>query len=704
MNTYGSNGNLPYFYNTYEHPNGEDYWRQPCHGMGTVPNTALHNQGYDTAYYGSSEINPHAPCGIFYGSGNLIASASFQPSGMSHQGSNEGLPPLPPDPVPPEEPPSGRLQELESSPPPPLPPEPPPSLEVAGKALNNTAERWQGPWTRHNVGHATAVGSAADEADWVDGAPPLPPEQPPDEAQPPLPSAHENITDPILRSPCQQPDGPRFLPNNMGGFSSHESLSLAGGSHFGQWGVAPPPAPTHYSSTVPSYQEGYTDVPLTHGQQIHGGQNPQFPAWAPDIHYTPHAWGGHVQHSYDCMGMQQTSSDPWNAQYQRDSFGNDIAPEGPEPPDRKASVDLDIVDACKLFLTPGRSKRPQHICIILRGLPGSGKSSIAKKIRELEMDLGGEPPRLHALDDYFVTEVEKESEEIDARGHKRKRKDRGMEYCYESELEGPYLLSLSKAVKKTLEERRYKMVVMDAPNIQIEEFQDVWATAQRASYEVYVLQPLERDLEVCYSRNIHGRSREDIADMAAAWEDCPPLYTLLDVSKLIAGSDASADVKVLEGIREVNMEAGSDEDEPAEAPLDEGSEGLQLLRSNRWASLDDEQPKRIRVDRAMKRSKVGDGPPSAAASGARGKEGIGSTKSGPKKSVRWPDEVVHSAGFSIGGALRQQLETVYVLEGLGPQQESSEVLNRHISFAEQLKADKRSEQEAFRSILLGGLR
>jgi hypothetical protein len=39
-------------------------------------------------------------------------------------------------------------------------------------------------------------------------------------------------------------------------------------------------------------------------------------------------------------------------------------------------------------------------------------------------------------------------------------------------------MSLSKAVKKTLEERRYKMVVMDAPNVRVEDFQDVWATAQ----------------------------------------------------------------------------------------------------------------------------------------------------------------------------------------------------------------------------------
>lgn len=39
----------------------------------------------------------------------------------------------------------------------------------------------------------------------------------------------------------------------------------------------------------------------------------------------------------------------------------------------------------------------------MRGLPGSGKSHIAKKLREIEAEQGGEPPRIHSIDDYFVT-------------------------------------------------------------------------------------------------------------------------------------------------------------------------------------------------------------------------------------------------------------------------------------------------------------
>ncbi len=38
-----------------------------------------------------------------------------------------------------------------------------------------------------------------------------------------------------------------------------------------------------------------------------------------------------------------------------------------------------------------------------RGLPGSGKSHVAKRLRDIEVEEGGEPPRVHSLDEYFMT-------------------------------------------------------------------------------------------------------------------------------------------------------------------------------------------------------------------------------------------------------------------------------------------------------------
>jgi len=39
--------------------------------------------------------------------------------------------------------------------------------------------------------------------------------------------------------------------------------------------------------------------------------------------------------------------------------------------------------------------------------PGSGKSYLAKMLRDLEVENGGNAPRIHSMDDYFMTEVEK---------------------------------------------------------------------------------------------------------------------------------------------------------------------------------------------------------------------------------------------------------------------------------------------------------
>jgi len=44
-----------------------------------------------------------------------------------------------------------------------------------------------------------------------------------------------------------------------------------------------------------------------------------------------------------------------------------------------------VVDARDLFLEPGRRTRPGKLVVVLRGLPGSGKSSMAKRLKDLEV-------------------------------------------------------------------------------------------------------------------------------------------------------------------------------------------------------------------------------------------------------------------------------------------------------------------------------
>ena len=73
--------------------------------------------------------------------------------------------------------------------------------------------------------------------------------------------------------------------------------------------------------------------------------------------------------------------------------------EAPKPQGEVLAVD-DLVHP------PGRYMRPPKIVIIFRGLPGSGKSFVAKNIKSQESSFGSETPRILALDDYFECDGE----------------------------------------------------------------------------------------------------------------------------------------------------------------------------------------------------------------------------------------------------------------------------------------------------------
>lgn len=57
---------------------------------------------------------------------------------------------------------------------------------------------------------------------------------------------------------------------------------------------------------------------------------------------------------------------------------------------------------------PHRSQRPAAITLIIRGIPGSGKSWLARRVRELEVAAGGRPPRILSIDPYFMVDVDED--------------------------------------------------------------------------------------------------------------------------------------------------------------------------------------------------------------------------------------------------------------------------------------------------------
>ncbi|XP_065696322.1 YLP motif-containing protein 1 isoform X7 [Patagioenas fasciata] len=189
---------------------------------------------------------------------------------------------------------------------------------------------------------------------------------------------------------------------------------------------------------------------------------------------------------------------------------------------------------------PGRDSRPERIVIIMRGLPGSGKTHVAKLIRDKEVECGGPAPRVLSLDDYFITEVEKEERDPDT-GKKVKKKV--MEYEYEAEMEETYRTSMFKTFKKTLDDGFFPFIILDAINDRVRHFEQFWSAAKTKGFEVYLAE-MSADNQTCSKRNIHGRKLKDISRMSDHWEAAPRHMMRLDIRSLL--QDAA--------IEEVEME------------------------------------------------------------------------------------------------------------------------------------------------------
>ncbi|KAK3023999.1 hypothetical protein RJ639_045019 [Escallonia herrerae] len=388
---------------------------------------------------------------------------------------------------------------------------------------------------------------------------------------------------------------------------------------------------------------------------------------------------------------------------------------------RHLSIDKPkVVDAFHLFKPPHRATRPDHMVIILRGLPGSGKSYLAKMLRDLEVENGGDAPRIHSMDDYFMTEVEKEVEESEVpkssgSARVKKRTMKVMEYCYEPEMEEAYRSSMFKAFKKTIDDGVFSFIIVDDRNLRVADFAQFWAIAKRSGYEVYLLEATYKDPAGCAARNVHGFTQDDIQKMAAQWEDAPSLYVKLDPKALLHGDDLEDN-----GILEVDMDTddlcGREEREPENVngpPADDlssdgpseddrvwhGKDGgghpveeVKELGRSKWSTdLDEDDTERTEGTKGN----------SSALSGliqAYSKEG---------KSVRWGDQV-GTTGFSIGAAKRANVLSIVIGPGAGYNLKSNPIpeeekfkssrntgeFKRQNIFQEQIRA----ERESFRAV------
>ncbi|KAL9227383.1 hypothetical protein vseg_003074 [Gypsophila vaccaria] len=378
------------------------------------------------------------------------------------------------------------------------------------------------------------------------------------------------------------------------------------------------------------------------------------------------------------------------------------------------------VDAVHLFKQPHRTSRPDHFVIILRGLPGSGKSYIAKMLRDLELEHGGNAPRIHSMDDYFMTEVEK-AEENDgskplARGKKSVTKT-VIEYCYEPEMEEAYRSSMLKAFKKTLEEGVYTFVIVDDRNLRVADFAQFWAIAKRSGYEAYVLEAPYKDPAGCTARNVHGFTQDEVEKMAAKWEEASSLYLQLEVKSLFHGDDLKES-----NIKEVDMDTENEDFDSSSSKWDEGQTEKTSVAGNLSADVSPKVERtsdaelvnnRLEEVKELGRSKWSDDldddsdertvPLKGKANvlsgliGTYGKEG---------KSVHWGDQDGRS-GFSIGAFKKTKAASLIIGPGAGynlksnplPEEENtksgkSEKTKRHSMFKERLQA----EHDSFRAV------
>ncbi|XP_023739277.1 uncharacterized protein LOC111887344 isoform X1 [Lactuca sativa] len=348
----------------------------------------------------------------------------------------------------------------------------------------------------------------------------------------------------------------------------------------------------------------------------------------------------------------------------------------PFPLQHISSEKPNIIDASRIFKQPHRVSRPDHLVIILRGLPGSGKSYLAKVLRDIEVENGGEAPRIHSMDEYFMTEVEKaeDSEFSKSSGSlrgKRQVMKTVMEYCYEPEMEEAYRASMLKAFKKTLDEGVYSFIIVDDRNLRVADFAQFWATAKRSGYEVYIVEASYKDPAGCAARNVHNFSLDDIQKMATQWEEAPSLYLKMDVKCLLHGDGFDEG-----GIQEVDMDMEDEDDDAIDgkSPHENMKEQVDDLTPH---GIDDDVKKKKQHNdtpevKHLSRSKWSndmDGNESheeeatqngGALSGLI--QAYGYSKEG--KSVRWGDQG-GNVGFSISATRKGKATTASLLIGPG---------------------------------------
>ncbi|GFT84162.1 YLP motif-containing protein 1 [Nephila pilipes] len=253
----------------------------------------------------------------------------------------------------------------------------------------------------------------------------------------------------------------------------------------------------------------------------------------------------------------------------------------------KNEINSEVTLIEDLLIAPKRQTRPKQLVIILRGLPGSGKTYVAKLIKDKEIENGGSAPRILSLDDYFM--VEKEVTDIDPDTGKRiKRKE--FKFEFECGMEEAYRSSLFKSFKKTIDDRFFPFIIVDAIHEKSKQYEQYWSYAKQRGFQVYIAEMDCKDPIICHKRNIHNRSLEAITKILDSWEPQPRHFMSIDIRSILQ------DV----AITEVEMEVESnDKDDPDEKYEDLSSSADDIGSfhiPSRWEKLEATEEKLDQLD------------------------------------------------------------------------------------------------------------
>lgn len=156
-----------------------------------------------------------------------------------------------------------------------------------------------------------------------------------------------------------------------------------------------------------------------------------------------------------------------------------------------------VMDIKGLLWKPDRDRRPSKIMIILRGAPGSGKSHLAKMIRQKEKDESGDA-KILAIDNY----ISSDNDEVQSSGD---------ESQYESQMMQNHMEEMLKSLKRRIDENLDNFFIVVAEFAELSFYCRFYSVGKQNGFGVYTIE-LYQTFDICKQQNIHHRSQSDILD------------------------------------------------------------------------------------------------------------------------------------------------------------------------------------------------